>query len=139
MKAIILAAGRGARLKHMTDVLPKCLAITIKGKTLLEIQLETLRDCGVVNVVVVRGYQAEKITLPNIQYYFNGDYQNNNVLESLFYAERELDGDVVVSYSDIWYEKNILDRLLVSTKDISLGIDTHWRERYSDREEHPIC
>ena len=47
VKAIILAAGKGSRLKPMTESLPKCLAIEFHGKTLLQTQLETLRKSGV--------------------------------------------------------------------------------------------
>jgi mannose-1-phosphate guanylyltransferase len=51
MKAMILAAGLGTRLRPLTDTRPKALA-RIDGSTLLEITLERLRECGVTDVIV---------------------------------------------------------------------------------------
>ena len=138
MKAIILAAGRGTRLKPLTNSLPKCLAIVINGKSLLEIQLKTLRSCNVTDVSIVRGYQAEKISFSNIRYYFNDDYPNNNILESLFYAEPELKGDVLISYSDIWYERDVVQKLLQTAGDLVLAIDPEWKKAYVGRSGHPV-
>jgi len=50
-EAIILSAGEGMRLKPLSDEVPKCL-VRIKGKTLLEYQLEHLRSFGINRVVV---------------------------------------------------------------------------------------
>lgn len=51
MKAMVLAAGLGTRLRPMTDDRPKAL-VTVAGKTLLEIALLTLRSFGVDEVIV---------------------------------------------------------------------------------------
>ncbi len=59
-KAIILAAGRGERMKHLTNDLPKPL-IRVKGKTLLDYKLEMLRDANIKDVVVNVCYQKELI------------------------------------------------------------------------------
>lgn len=137
-KAVILAAGLGKRLKAMTQSLPKCMAIVLNGKTLLETQMDALRSCGIREIAVVRGYQAEKIHYPGIRYHLNPDYQTTNILASLFAAEAELDGEVLVSYSDIWYEPPVVQRLLRSDKDIAIGVDVDWKEYYLGRKEHPI-
>lgn len=138
VKAIILAAGMGRRLNPLTQELPKCLAISFNQKPLLQQQLETLADCGMTRVVVVRGYQAERIQFPGIRYYDNPDFAQTNMLHSLFCAEAELDGDLLISYSDIWYEAPVVERLLRCEKDIALGVDIDWKEYYLGRKEHPI-
>lgn len=138
MKAVILAAGRGQRLEPFTQALPKCLAIVFNGKTLLEQQLQALAACGITDVALVRGYQAEKIRFPNLRYYDNPDFAQTNVLHSLFCAEAELDGELLVSYSDIWYAVPVVKRLLRSKKDIALGVDIDWKEYYLGRKDHPI-
>jgi len=138
MKAVILAAGLGKRMKHMTQELPKCMAIVLNGVTLLETQLKALRAVGVKDISVVRGYAAEKIDFPGLRYYFNDAYEKNNILESLFYAEKELDGDVIVSYSDIWYEVDVVKRLCRCQKDIVIGVDIDWKDYYLGRKDHPI-
>ena len=53
-------------------------------------------------------------------------------------AESELDGDVIVSYSDIWYEDSIVKKPMRSTKDIVIGVDIDWKDYYEGRKEHPI-
>ena len=137
-KAIIIAAGPGSRLNPLTNDKPKCL-LKIGGKTIMERQLETLRLCGIGDTSVVRGYQAEKINFPEIKkYYENTNYQNNNILNSLFYAEPEMTGDFIVSYSDILYDKSVIEQLLKDKNDIAIVVDTDWQEYYQGRTEHPM-
>ena len=137
-KAIILAAGKGTRLKPLTESLPKCLAIQFHGKTLLQTQLELLRRSGVHDIVVVRGYQGHKIQSPKVRYAWNHEYETNNILGSLMSASEELDGDLIVSYSDIWYEDSVLKKLLRCDKDIAIGVDIDWKDYYDGRKDHPI-
>jgi NDP-sugar pyrophosphorylase family protein len=60
MKAMILAAGLGTRLRPLTDDRPKAL-VTVEGRTLLEISLLRLRAFGVREVVVNTHHYAEMI------------------------------------------------------------------------------
>jgi len=137
VKAIIIAAGLGSRLKGYTENLPKCM-LKFGDKTLLERQLEAYRECGVHNISVVRGYEKEKINYEGLRYFENDDYKNNNILNSLFYAEEQLNGQVVVAYSDILFEAAVVKRLLESDADISIVVDIDWRGYYVDRKDHPI-
>ena len=59
MRAIILAAGLGTRLRPMTDNTPKAL-IKVKGKPLVEYQIEFLKEKGIDEIIVVVGYLHEK-------------------------------------------------------------------------------
>jgi len=136
-KAIIIAAGMGKRLNPLTEDKPKCL-LEIEGKTIMERQLETLRLCGVNNAAIVRGYQADKINFAGVTYYENPNYQNNNILNSLFYAEASMEGNFIASYSDILYDKSVLERLLEDQHDVVIVVDTDWREYYRGRIGHPI-
>ena len=67
MKAMILAAGRGARLSPLTDTTPKPL-LTVAGKTLLDWQIEKLRRAGFTQIVINLGYLGEKIRAHLLQY-----------------------------------------------------------------------
>ena len=137
-KAIIIAAGLGSRLKGYTENLPKCM-LKFGNKTLLERQLDAYRDCGIRNISVVRGYKKEKISYECLTYYHNDDYENNDILNSLFYAEEALVGNVVVAYSDILFEPAVVKRLLESNADISIVVDIDWQGYYVDRKEHPAA
>ena len=58
MKAIILAAGRGSRMKELTEEIPKCL-LEVEDKALLDRQIESLRGAGIDEIAIVTGYKRE--------------------------------------------------------------------------------
>jgi mannose-1-phosphate guanylyltransferase len=60
LKAILLAAGFGTRLRPLTNKIPKCL-VPIKGKPLLEIWLENLSKAGVNSILINTHYLAEQV------------------------------------------------------------------------------
>lgn len=128
MKAIILAAGQGTRLKKYTENLPKGM-LSFAGKTIIERQIELYRSHGVEKIIVVTGYAAEKIRYPGVTYYHNGDYAVTNMVESLLAARAEFDDDVIVSYSDILFSGEMLEGMMGSGDDFAVAVDTDW-ERY---------
>jgi len=134
---IIIAAGPGSRLKKYTDNLPKCM-LDFAGKTLLQRQLEAFKINGLNKISVIRGFKKEKINYPDLTYFENKEYKNNNILNSLMYAEEALNGHVIVSYSDILFEKEVVKRLMESEHDISIVVDIDWRGYYINRKDHPI-
>ena len=60
MKAFLLAAGLGTRLRPLTDSVPKCL-LPINGKPILEIWLEKLAECGVEEVLINTHHLADQV------------------------------------------------------------------------------
>ena len=136
-KVIIIAAGLGSRLKGYTENLPKCL-LKFGNKTLLQHQIDAYAEAGITNLSLVRGYKKEHINLKNIKYYDNDDYKKNNILNSLFYAEKEIHGNVIIAYSDILFESTVVQRLLESNHDISIVVDIDWRGYYVNRKDHPL-
>lgn len=137
MKAIIIAAGKGRRLKHYTQDLPKCL-LKVGEKTILEWQLNALRSFGISDITIIRGYQAGRIIAPGCKYCFNERFEFNNILGSLMCAVAEIEGDVIFSYSDILYDRRVIDALLRSPHDISAVVDVDWKKLYEGRKDHPI-
>jgi L-glutamine-phosphate cytidylyltransferase len=136
-KALIVAAGLGSRLKNHTENLPKCM-LDFKGKTLLQRQVQAYEECAIKDITVIRGYKKEKINYKNLNYVSNDDYKNNNILNSIFYAEKIINGNIIISYSDILFESNVVKRLLESDHDISVVVDIDWRGYYVGRKDHPI-
>ena len=73
MKAFLLAAGVGSRLRPITDTTPKCM-LTVGGRPLLEIWLDAFAQAGVDEVLVnlhhlpdvVRGYLAARTGPPAV-------------------------------------------------------------------------
>ena len=136
-KAIIIAAGPSKRLMPLTKAKPKCM-LDINGKTLLQRQIEVFKKCGIKDIIVIRGHKKNAINYPGLKYFYNINYQTNNILESMFCAESEMDGEIVVTYSDIWFDKTVLEKLLNNKKDISLIVDWDWQSKYEERYQHPI-
>ena len=136
-KTLIVAAGLGSRLKGHTENLPKCM-LDFGGKTLLERQLYSYNKCGIEDISLVRGYKKNKIKYKGIKYFDNDDYKNNNILNSIFYAEEIINDDIIISYSDILFEPFIVQRTLDSDHDISVVVDIDWKDYYIDRKDHPL-
>ena len=136
-KALIVAAGLGSRLKKHTESLPKCM-LDFNGKTLLQRQVQAYQDCGINDITVIRGYKKEKINYKNLSYITNPEYKNNNILNSIFYAEKIINGNIIIAYSDILFESNVVKRLLDSDHDISVVVDIDWQGYYVGRKDHPI-
>ena len=136
-KVLIAAAGLGSRLKGHTENLPKCM-LDFGGKTLLERQLSVYRNCGIDNISLVRGYKKNKINYNNLKYFINNDYENNNILNSIFYGEKVINGNIIIAYSDILFESSVVQRLLDSDHDVSVVVDIDWRGYYVGRKDHPI-
>ncbi len=137
MKAIIVAAGPGTRLRPLTNEKPKCL-LGIGGRTILQRALDALTQNGIEKIVVVRGYQGHLINYPTVTYYENPNFKQNNILRSLFYAEDEMNDDFIFSYSDILYSKSIVEKLINSQGDIALIVDVNWLQHYQGRDLHPL-
>jgi len=60
MKAVILAAGKGTRMKELTDELPKPM-LRVQGKPILEHIIGGILAAGVRDIFIVTGYRAETI------------------------------------------------------------------------------
>ena len=136
-KALIIAAGLGSRLKKHTENLPKCM-LDFGGKTLLQRQLDAYKKNSITDISVIRGYKKEKIKYKGLKYFENTDYKNNNILNSIFYAEDFINGNIIISYSDILFDSTVIKRLLKSNHDISVVVDIDWRGYYVGRKDHPI-
>ena len=133
-KAVILAAGEDKSLFPLTEEIPKTL-LDIKGKTILERQIQLLRSVGIHDIAVVRGYKKHKINYPDLVYIDNDSYENSGSLVSLLLAKDYLDTSTIVLYGDILFESEILARLVESKEDTTLVVDRGWKKRYQDSKE----
>jgi phosphoenolpyruvate phosphomutase len=130
-RAVIIAAGSGKSLLPLTEDRPKCM-LDIKGRTILERQVDTLRACGIQDIVVVRGYKKDVVNVPGIRYYDHDRYDETGELGSLFAAAPELRGPILFLYSDILFEQSVLEKLLRADADCAIVVDRAWvdqRER----------
>lgn len=95
---------------------------------MLEIQINTLHACGIEDISLVRGYESQEINIPGLKYYDNPDYASTNILHSLFCARKGMIGDIIILYSDILYEEQVIRRIIESSHDIAVGVMVNWEE-----------
>jgi phosphoenolpyruvate phosphomutase len=129
--AVIIAAGSGKSLLPLTEHRPKCM-LDIKGRTVLDRQLETLRAGGIQDIAVVRGYCKETVAAAGVRFYDNDRFEETGELASLFAAEPELHGRLLFLYADVLFERALLERVLRAEGDIVIAVDRTWvdqRER----------
>ena len=120
--AVILAASRGSKLGKLTDDKPKCM-IDVRGEPLLKRLVGTLREGGIGEVTVVRGWKKDAIDLPSISTADNDDYASTGEVASLACASDRVKGDVVIGYGDILFKRFVIETLNDTDGDIVLAVD----------------
>ena len=134
-RAIILAAGRGSRMKEHTEEKPKCLNVLAKD-TLLNWQLKSLNDAEVDEVVVVNGYKSDLIK-GDFSTIKNERWSETNMVASLFCVPQDKN-DSIISYSDIVYKSEHVKLLKKSEGDIVITADLKWKALWELRFEDPL-
>lgn len=145
MKIIILAAGQGSRLRPLTDNCPKCM-VEVNGRSIIERQLDTMHKCGIKDsdITIIAGYQndvlKEKFKDTSIHFIVNEKYENTNMVCSLMCARRlmEQEDDILISYGDIIYGKDVLKKILDTQDEMSVVVDDGWYEYWQERCENPL-
>ncbi|NOQ29638.1 MAG: NTP transferase domain-containing protein [Helicobacteraceae bacterium] len=141
MKAIILAAGEGKRLRPLTNDRPKCM-VEYNKKPIIDYILEVMKECSIDNIAIVNGYKKDILSAyldtKGITTYTNINYDKTNMVSTLFCAEEFMNDDLIISYADIIYTKEILKKLIVSDDDFSVVVDKEWKELWQIRMDNPL-
>ena len=127
MKALILAAGYGKRLQPITNSIPKSM-VEGMGTPLLVNALNNLVDCGIQEIGIVVGHMADYIKEKignsfcgaSISYYENPRYLETNNVVSLYEAMDFCDDDMLMLECDLFYHKEMLERLLAGNGECSI-------------------
>ena len=137
MKAVILAAGRGTRIRSVHGEHPKCL-IEVENTTILDHQLEALSMVGINDVTIVVGYEKEqiiahvnarKLLTQRIHFIDNPAFAITNNIYSLWRALDWLRGDsFIVLNADVIFDPQILDLAVRPHAPISMIVDPLWRD-----------
>ncbi len=135
--AVILAAGRGSRMRDLTNDTPKCL-LKLAGRPLLHWQLEALKAAGLKRIVVVRGYKKKMLT-GDFETVDNPRWKDSNMVTSLMCALPVLTEEkILVAYADIVYKADHVTKLLAAKGDICLTYDRDWESLWRLRNENPL-
>jgi L-glutamine-phosphate cytidylyltransferase len=137
MKAVILAAGRGTRIRSVHGEHPKCL-IEVDNSTILDHQLDALAMVGINEVAIVVGYEEEQIIAhvntrrlltQRIHFIDNPAFAITNNIYSLWLALDWLHGDsFIVLNADVIFDPEILDLTMCPQAPISMIVDPLWRD-----------
>lgn len=142
MKGLIVAAGRGTRLGNLTKDKPKSL-LEVGNQTILQRMINSMTDCGISEIGLVRGYLAWKFDIPSLKYFENPNFEKNNILHSLmcakdFLIESANEGEpIIVTYSDIVVDTSWVEYAIKLKDDIALLCDSNWELGYVGRDKHP--
>lgn len=133
----MLAAGVGSRLVGQSGDHPPKVLLEFGGKTLLQRHIESLRACGVDQLTVVVGYQADQVVdeinrigaRDMVRTIFNDRFREGNII-SLWYARQDLlsGDDVLLMDGDVLYDVRILERLLNSANPNSFLVDRDFEQ-----------
>jgi choline kinase len=138
MKAVILAAGQGTRIRSVHGEHPKCL-IQVDEATILDHQLEALSMAGINEVAIVVGYEKEQIVAhvrskepsynQRVHFIENPAFAITNNIYSLRLATDWLRGDsFIVLNADVIFDPEILNSAVQSYAPISMIVDPLWRD-----------
>lgn len=140
MRAIILAAGMGTRLRPLTLETPKALTI-VNGKPLLERQIEYLNAKGITDITIVTGYLAEKFDYLKNKYgvnlIFNEKYDKYNNIYTMNLV-KELLGDSYVIDADIYLNRNFFENKVQKSTYFAPyrnSFENEWKLIYDDNNE----
>ena len=131
MNLIILASGKGSRLKRFTKNNPKCL-LKIKGKTIIERILESSNLFK--KTIIVTGYKSSILKKRYNEFLIvkNDEFNKSNMVHSLFKTIKYSKSDVVISYADILYDPFIL-QTLSREKSTCIPLNKNWKHHWMQR------
>jgi len=130
-RTLILAASRGEEFGALTEHKPKAM-LEVAGQPLIFKQIQTLREMGIKDITIVRGFQKDMIQAPNVRYIDNDNYSATKEIASLKMGLEGLpknhDGKTFIAFGDLLFKKFIPSMLLEAEGDIVLAVDPNWED-----------
>ncbi|MDO9578385.1 MAG: phosphocholine cytidylyltransferase family protein [Candidatus Cloacimonadales bacterium] len=131
MKAIILAAGMGNRLLKVSGGMPKSM-IKIGAQSIMHHQIESCRQVGIKDFVIVLGYKKEelkahileKLNSENVTFIENPIYDKTNTLHSLYLARGQFEDDFIYFNADVLFQSELLQKISGESKYSQLLLET---------------
>jgi len=121
MKIIILSAGKGLRLRPLTNRIPKCL-IEVSSKTILKHQLDLfIKNNQIEEIIIIIGYKADLIKYyikthynshPKVKLLVNKNYNTTNNMFSLYLAKEYISNSFLLMNGDVILDKEIVNGLI---------------------------
>tara|TARA_B100000959_G_C14745159_1_gene526784 strand:- start:185 stop:802 length:618 start_codon:yes stop_codon:yes gene_type:complete len=93
---------------------------------------------GIEDIVVITGPYPEKFPLIDVKYVNDAEHNEHDILVSLLAAKDYIKGNVVITYSDILFDENVLKQIMEHECNIGIAIDMDWKQAYKGRTLHPL-
>lgn len=146
MKVVILAAGKGTRLFPLTKDTPKSLIEISEGKTLLDKQVDAIRQCGITDIIIVSGYLSAQLEQKvqqlsqhpanrdlNLRVVYNPFYELSNNFMSLWFVRHEIEhDDVIVINGDNLFNHIVLQQLVDEKSGGGMCMVISKKDRYDE-------
>ena len=140
MKLIVLAAGKSSRIINHIKV-NKCL-IKVNNTTILEKIIQNSLINKIKKIDVVIGYKPKKIIeklkpFKNINFVINSKFNTTDMVYSSILSLINTNEDVIITYSDIFYDAKLLDLILnKKSKNIVIPYSKNWKKVWKIRNKN---
>ena len=132
---ILLSAGSGKRLMPYTAVVPKCF-IRIGNTTLIENLIRIVKKASISKIFLVYGKNFYLYKKLNVILIKNRKFKTTNMVYSLFCSIKKFNNNTIVSYTDINFSKNIINKLMGENDYISVIVDKKWKQYWKKRSSN---
>jgi choline kinase len=116
--------------------------VKFRGRPIIDYITDAVKRSGIDDIVIVGGYRMDVLEKHladwNIKFRANEFYESTNMVSTLFCAEPELNGDIIISYADIIYSPGILKKLIDDPAEFSVVVDRDWKKLWGMRMENPL-
>lgn len=140
MRAILLAAGMGTRLRPLTLDTPKSL-VKVNGKPMLETQIQFLKEKGIEDIIVVTGYLNEKFDYIKEKYgvklIHNDKYDVYNNIYTMYLVKDYLKDSYVID-ADVYLHNNFIDENIKKSSYFSgykEGFKNEWIIKFDENDK----
>ncbi len=138
MNIVFLAAGKSSRIFKEVGK-PKCL-LKINNQSIILNLIKNLTGLKIKKINVVVGFKSTLIKkelkkIKKINFIYNKYYNSREMLYSLILALKKIDDDIIFSYTDVIYDRDIIKKLVSKKKLIYLPILKNWQKIWIKRKK----
>lgn len=140
MKLVLLAAGKSSRIFDKINK-NKCL-IDINKKSLIENIIENASSNNIKQIEIVTGFRQSNIKkslkkYKNLKFIFNKKYNSTDMVYSAMLAIKKSETDTIISYTDIFFKKNLFSQIKkMKKKQITIPFTKNWKKIWNLRKKN---
>jgi len=112
---------------------PTSFVEVINKKTLIDINLNTLKSLNLKNINIITGFKKEFFNKIDCKKTFNKNFKNSSLTESILLGLDDQSEQNLVIFSDIFLEKDVIDKILKSENDITFIISEIQNKKINDK------